>query len=135
MSGDRLVLTEVSDARCHSVRYESRWRLEGASLTLHDLEVENIVSGRLTERVQCHEDRGAGVPKAGLHSKYLLVEGVYDGKAGRKLVFTGSHNYTYPALRANDETLLKIDVEKGESLRGMSASLATILAVAGLAEG
>ncbi|MEU8539930.1 phospholipase D-like domain-containing protein [Streptomyces sp. NPDC048717] len=72
--------------------------------------VESIVSGKLTQRVQCYEDRGANVAKAGLHSKYLLVEGVYDGVSGRKLVWTGSHNYTYPALRANDETLLKIDV-------------------------
>ncbi|MFJ9811462.1 phospholipase D-like domain-containing protein [Streptomyces sp. NPDC101158] len=71
--------------------------------------VESIISGKLTQRVQCYEDRGTGVAKAGLHSKYLLVEGTYDGVAGRKLVWTGSHNYTYPALRANDETLLKID--------------------------
>ncbi|GAA2797682.1 phospholipase D-like domain-containing protein [Streptomyces showdoensis] len=89
----------------------------GCSVTLaHDgapgsmgTTVESIVSGKLTQRVQCYEDRGAGVAKAGLHSKYLLVEGTYDGVAGRKLVWTGSHNYTYPALRANDETLLKID--------------------------
>ncbi|GGU10259.1 phospholipase D-like domain-containing protein [Streptomyces lateritius] len=71
--------------------------------------VESIISGKLTQRVQCYEDRGTGVAKAGLHSKYLLVEGTYDGVAGKKLVWTGSHNYTYPALRANDETLLKID--------------------------
>ncbi|MFD5324567.1 phospholipase D-like domain-containing protein [Streptomyces sp. NPDC127092] len=71
--------------------------------------VESVISGKLTQRVQCYEDRGTGVAKAGLHSKYLLVEGTYDGVAGRKLVWTGSHNYTYPALRANDETLLKID--------------------------
>ncbi|MFI8966223.1 phospholipase D-like domain-containing protein [Streptomyces sp. NPDC053493] len=71
--------------------------------------VESVVSGKLSQRVQCYEDRGTGVAKAGLHSKYLLVEGTYDGVAGRKLVWTGSHNYTYPALRANDETLLKID--------------------------
>ncbi|MET9952192.1 phospholipase D-like domain-containing protein [Streptomyces sp. NPDC006339] len=71
--------------------------------------VESVISGKLTQRVQCYEDRGADVAKAGLHSKYLLVEGTYDGVAGRKLVWTGSHNYTYPALRANDETLLKID--------------------------
>ncbi|WP_254705496.1 phospholipase D-like domain-containing protein [Streptomyces vilmorinianum] len=71
--------------------------------------VESIISGKLTQRVQCYEDRGTGVAKAGLHSKYLLIEGTYNGASGRKLVFTGSHNYTYPALRANDETLLKID--------------------------
>ncbi|WP_433547317.1 phospholipase D-like domain-containing protein [Streptomyces sp. CA-294286] len=70
-------------------------------------DVSGIVSGKMTERVQCAEN--VGDRKVGLHSKYVLVNGTYDGKAGRKLVFTGSHNYSYSALRANDETLLKID--------------------------
>lgn len=39
VSGDRLVLTEVSDTRCAGVRYESTWQREAATLTLHDLEV------------------------------------------------------------------------------------------------
>ena len=44
-----------------------------------------------------------------LHSKYLAIEGYYAGAANQKIVWTGSHNYTYPALRANDEVLLRID--------------------------
>ena len=44
-----------------------------------------------------------------LHSKYLAIEGNYAGAANQKVVWTGSHNYTYPALRANDEVLLRID--------------------------
>ncbi|GHJ39821.1 phospholipase D-like domain-containing protein [Streptomyces sp. TS71-3] len=67
--------------------------------------VEKIVSGRLAQRVEC-DDGPTGI---GVHSKYLLVNGTYDGKSGRKIVFTGSHNYTYGALRDNDETLLKVD--------------------------
>jgi hypothetical protein len=43
-----------------------------------------------------------------LHSKYLAIEGNYVGAKDMKLVWTGSHNYTYPALRGNDETLLRI---------------------------
>ena len=67
--------------------------------------VTNILYGKLTQRVECDEaPNGRGV-----HSKYLLINGTYDGTPGRKLVFTGSHNYTWGALRANDETLLKID--------------------------
>ncbi|WP_262386749.1 phospholipase D-like domain-containing protein [Streptomyces sp. TRM49041] len=70
--------------------------------------VRNVLAGGLTSQAACYErqDNGSYVR---LHSKYLIVEGTYYGKTGRKLVFTGSHNYTYPALRANDETLLKID--------------------------
>lgn len=43
-----------------------------------------------------------------VHSKYLLVDGKYDG-TDNKVVWTGSHNYSGPALRENDEALLKID--------------------------
>ena len=42
-----------------------------------------------------------------LHSKYLLIDGTYAGKQ-RKVVFTGSHNYTGSSLRKNDEILLRI---------------------------
>ncbi len=46
----------------------------------------------------------------GVHSKYLLVDAPYGSQARRqKLVWTGSHNYTGPALRRHDETLLKIE--------------------------
>ncbi|MGW7433204.1 phospholipase D-like domain-containing protein [Streptomyces sp. NPDC054861] len=44
-----------------------------------------------------------------MHSKYLLIDGKYDG-AIKRVMWTGSHNYTGPALRENDEALLKIDI-------------------------
>lgn len=45
----------------------------------------------------------------GVHSKYLLIDAPYGSNATRqKLVWTGSHNYTGPALRNHDESLLKI---------------------------
>ena len=43
-----------------------------------------------------------------IHHKYFLVEGRFEG-AHRRLLWTGSHNLTYGALRNNDETLLRID--------------------------
>lgn len=45
------------------------------------------------------------------HSKITLISGTWDGKK-QDLVFTGSHNYTYNALRNNNEVLLKIDRAK-----------------------
>ncbi|MEV5169798.1 phospholipase D-like domain-containing protein [Streptomyces flaveolus] len=71
--------------------------------------VTDTLYGKLTKRVECYENSPDGTYKIGVHSKYLLIQGTYDGVANRKLVWTGSHNYTYSALRANDETLLKID--------------------------
>jgi len=46
----------------------------------------------------------------GLHSKYMLIDAPYAGSsAHRHLVFTGSHNWTGPALRENDETMLRVE--------------------------
>lgn len=46
----------------------------------------------------------------GLHSKYFLIDAPYAGSVGhRRLVFTGSHNWTGPALTINDETQLRIE--------------------------
>ncbi|MEO8878254.1 MAG: phospholipase D-like domain-containing protein [Polyangiaceae bacterium] len=46
-----------------------------------------------------------------IHSKYLLIDSPYQttSVSARKLVWTGSHNYTGGALKNNDETLLRID--------------------------
>ncbi|GAA4964009.1 hypothetical protein HD597_003493 [Nonomuraea thailandensis] len=44
-----------------------------------------------------------------IHSKYLLVEGSYDGDRDARWVFTGSHNYNETSLRRNDETLLRLN--------------------------
>lgn len=47
-------------------------------------------------------------PVKHMHHKYILVDGVVAG-AARQLVWTGSHNLTFGALRRNDETLLRVD--------------------------
>ncbi|MET7330379.1 phospholipase D-like domain-containing protein [Nonomuraea sp. NPDC005650] len=44
-----------------------------------------------------------------VHSKYLLIEGSYDGDRDAHRVFTGSHNYNETSLRRNDETLLRLN--------------------------
>ncbi|GGP37828.1 phospholipase D-like domain-containing protein [Streptomyces melanogenes] len=72
--------------------------------------VESILYGQLTARVECWETPPAGhTTNIGIHSKYLLVNGTYEGVANEKVVWTGSHNYSWQALRSNDETILKIN--------------------------
>ncbi|GGP04129.1 phospholipase D-like domain-containing protein [Nonomuraea glycinis] len=44
-----------------------------------------------------------------VHSKYLLIEGSYDGERDAHWVFTGSHNYNLTSLRRNDEALLRLN--------------------------
>ncbi|MBT2406478.1 hypothetical protein J7I97_30490 [Streptomyces sp. ISL-87] len=74
--------------------------------------VQDTIAGRLDYVAKCAgtaTDAAGATRDIGIHSKYMLIEGTYLGGANRKLVFTGSHNYTYPNLRSHDETLLKID--------------------------
>ncbi len=42
-----------------------------------------------------------------VHSKYMIIEGAYNGVPNQEMVFTGSHTYTISALHSNDEALLK----------------------------
>ncbi|GGX80742.1 hypothetical protein GCM10010358_38710 [Streptomyces minutiscleroticus] len=66
-------------------------------------------SGGPAVRCENHEDDTDPTNSRRLiHSKFLLIEGAYLSKPD-KLVWTGSHNYSNPALRRNDEALLKID--------------------------
>jgi phosphatidylserine/phosphatidylglycerophosphate/cardiolipin synthase-like enzyme len=45
--------------------------------------------------------------RAGQHSKYMLVDGLYQGRR-QKVLFTGSVNYTLIGFRSSDETLLTV---------------------------
>ncbi|GAA3962004.1 hypothetical protein GCM10023085_50610 [Actinomadura viridis] len=53
-------------------------------------------------------DDGGALPGR-IHSKYLLIEGSYDGDPHARRVVTGSHNYNETSLRRNDETLLALN--------------------------
>lgn len=43
-----------------------------------------------------------------LHSKYVISDCLFKGKP-RTLVWTGSHNFNYGALRENDEAMVRVD--------------------------
>ncbi|QEK52289.1 T9SS type A sorting domain-containing protein [Pedobacter aquae] len=44
--------------------------------------------------------------KFNIHAKIMLIEGTWKGQANSKVIITGSHNYTDPALKANNEVLV-----------------------------
>jgi len=89
---------------------------ESGTLANMSSEVQAALTGKVRTFRLCAavaaDATGTGVRNVGLHSKYLLVEGTFDGLPGRKLVFTGSQNYTTPSLRGYDETILKVDAPK-----------------------
>ncbi|MFF0739577.1 phospholipase D-like domain-containing protein [Streptomyces sp. NPDC004111] len=64
---------------------------------------------RLTTRCYQHDDDANDqTPNRIVHSKNLMIDGMYAG-AREKLVFTGSHNWSGPALRDNDESMVRIN--------------------------
>ncbi|MGW7410905.1 phospholipase D-like domain-containing protein [Streptomyces sp. NPDC054863] len=70
---------------------------------------------RLTTRCYQHDDDGDAstpnpTPNRIVHSKNLMIDGMYAG-AREKLVFTGSHNWSGPALRDNDESMIRINAD------------------------
>ncbi|MFI6161792.1 phosphatidylserine/phosphatidylglycerophosphate/cardiolipin synthase family protein [Micromonospora haikouensis] len=67
-----------------------------------DTDVRNILSGH--DRIKLYQITGDYI----VHSKYMLIEGTYDGQRDTKWAVTGSHNYSNAALRENDEALLRI---------------------------
>lgn len=81
-------------------------------LVLRDAPEYNSVGGEVRSALT-HPDIDLAVfgvnDHPSVHSKYLIIDGAYGAQATeQKLVWTGSHNYTGPALTRNDETLLKI---------------------------
>ncbi|WP_330291011.1 phospholipase D-like domain-containing protein [Streptomyces sp. NBC_00576] len=69
-----------------------------------------------------------------IHSKYLLIEGKYDGTASQKVLWTGSHNYSGPALTKNDEALLKVDSNADHDAYVTAFNAAKAAAVPGTAD-
>ncbi|WP_432150609.1 phospholipase D-like domain-containing protein [Streptomyces sp. bgisy029] len=66
---------------------------------------------RLTTRCYQHDhDADTATPNRIVHSKNLMIDGMYAGTR-EKLVFTGSHNWSGPALRDNDEALVRITTD------------------------
>ena len=64
--------------------------------------------GPATRCLHYDDDGDPATSQEVIHSKTLMISGRYAG-AVNKVVWTGSHNYSGPALRKNDETLLKVD--------------------------
>ncbi|MFF8691578.1 phospholipase D-like domain-containing protein [Streptomyces sp. NPDC002431] len=65
------------------------------------------VSGITNRCYQHDDDADPATPNRIVHSKNWMVDGMYAGTA-QKVMFTGSHNWSGPALRNNDEAMLRI---------------------------
>ena len=73
----------------------------------------NALHGQTRLTTRCYQDDNdadPATPNRIVHSKNLMIDGMYAG-AREKLVFTGSHNWSGPALRDNDESMVRINSE------------------------
>lgn len=50
-----------------------------------------------------------GILDTWTHNKYFLINGSYYGAHNKKIVFAGSHNFTYNAMHYNQDILIKVD--------------------------
>ncbi|MFF4174084.1 phosphatidylserine/phosphatidylglycerophosphate/cardiolipin synthase family protein [Streptomyces sp. NPDC001744] len=65
------------------------------------------VSGLTNRCYQHDDDADATTPRRIVHSKNLMIDGMYAGEV-QKVMWTGSHNWSGPALRNNDEAMLRV---------------------------
>ncbi|SCK44406.1 phosphatidylserine/phosphatidylglycerophosphate/cardiolipin synthase family protein [Streptomyces sp. WMMB 322] len=77
-------------------------------------QVDDSVQSYLRNRPNIHvHDTSRGTDANGnalhyTHDKYMMINGTYAGKAGSRLVFVGSSNWTSNGVWHNDETALKL---------------------------
>lgn len=67
-----------------------------------------LAKSKVDVRDTTHGTTGDGYAAYYTHNKYLLINGRYNGVSGRKIVMTGSANYTANALYHNDESDMKL---------------------------
>jgi phosphatidylserine/phosphatidylglycerophosphate/cardiolipin synthase-like enzyme len=107
----RVAMAFFTDARIAVARALAARAREGCSVELVVGNAEIPAGDSVVSTLRAAGARVTLYPERtgmwGLHSKYMIIDAVYVG-ARQQLVFTGSHNWTGPALTSNDETLLKV---------------------------
>ncbi|SFB33436.1 Phosphatidylserine/phosphatidylglycerophosphate/cardiolipin synthase [Amycolatopsis marina] len=76
---------------------------------LMDEGVRDVLSAE--PAIQLHELNDSGSLPGRLHSKYLLIEGEFDGDPHAVRVFTGSPNFNHTSLRRNDEAMIQTNIK------------------------
>ncbi|WP_199432720.1 phospholipase D-like domain-containing protein [Qaidamihabitans albus] len=92
-----------------------------------DAEVREVLSAG--PDIELYELDDARALPGRIHSKYLLVEGEFDGDRNARRVFTGSPNFNQTSLRRNDEAMIQTNI--GKLYDQYRANFATMSAAAG----
>ena len=75
-------------------------------LTNANAEVLSALKAASVQTTRCNYNVAPGIDIR-VHSKYMLIDGAYDDDIVPR-VFTGSHNYSYSALRQADESMVRV---------------------------
>ena len=102
----RVAMAFWNDSRDYLVDALAQLRDEGCDVRI--LTNTNITSDGVKAKLASafSTDEARLLPH--IHSKYLFVDGMYVNTK-RKLVWTGSHNWVYGAIRTNEEAILRVD--------------------------
>jgi hypothetical protein len=98
-------LAALDAAGCYvevSETYNPGSALEKQSLQYLLAKTSSVYNGVIT-KYYCQDD------STWIHDKYLLVEGNYYDGPDRKILWTGSHNWSGNSLRQSDETMLQLE--------------------------
>ncbi|MFI1176097.1 phosphatidylserine/phosphatidylglycerophosphate/cardiolipin synthase family protein [Streptomyces melanogenes] len=98
-------LAELDAQGCYvevSETYNPDSALEKQSLETLLKKTSSVYGGVIT-KYYCQAD------STWIHDKYLLVEGNYYNTPDRKVLWTGSHNWSGNSLRQSDETMLQLE--------------------------
>lgn len=110
----RVAMAFFTDARLEVAQALAARKQEGCDVQVVAGDADIPLGAQVASTLQAagvpvvrYPSRGGGWS---LHSKYVVIDATYAGSVGhRRLVFTGSHNWTGPALTINDETLLRVE--------------------------
>jgi hypothetical protein len=109
----RIAMSDWSDLRVAIADKLITLKNQGATIEVY---AKDAAGTQVQNRLRQLQQLGATVrifnlesgsdAKFNIHAKMMLIEGTWKGQANSKVVITGSHNYTDPALKANNEVLL-----------------------------
>ncbi|TPE41052.1 phospholipase D-like domain-containing protein [Pontibacter mangrovi] len=108
----RIGMSDWTATRINVVEKLGELHEQGATI---ELVVKSSIDADVLRGLRTLEEKGvylkvynmteSGQAKVNIHSKFMLIEGEWEGEQAQVLV-TGSHNFTLNALRNNNETIL-----------------------------
>ncbi|SEG74225.1 Phosphatidylserine/phosphatidylglycerophosphate/cardiolipin synthase [Thermomonospora echinospora] len=111
----RVAMFQWTDGRLPLARHLASMAARGCRVTVIytkdsiDSSIRStLAKSRIDVRDTTHGTRADGYARYYTHNKYLLIDGRYNGVNGRRIVMTGSANYTVNGVYHNDESNMRI---------------------------